>query len=171
MIQRSIPQLEQLETRECPTAVVVNTTADIVNATDTLTSLREAVLEVIKPTPAGQQPKDEIRFDIGGGEQLIRLAAANGALPTLNRKVLINATAPAEKPTQVIVLDGSLLPAGSNGLVLGSRRIERQETHHHWIHRRRNSDHGETRWDDCQQCRDRILHDRVKQQRHLRHQF
>ncbi len=101
---------ERIERRLLLSTYVVTNTNDDTNAN----SLRWAIQQVDSDTTS-----DTIDFDIpGGGTPTIQLSSP---LPALTNSVLIDGTTqPGYLSSPVVVIDGSNLPAGSNGLTLSA---------------------------------------------------
>jgi uncharacterized repeat protein (TIGR01451 family) len=103
-------ECERVERRLLLSTFVVKNTNDDTNAN----SLRWAILQV-----NGDTTPDTIDFDItGSGTQTIQL---NSPLPALTNSAVIDGTSqPGYQSSPVVVLDGSKLAAGSNGLTLSA---------------------------------------------------
>jgi hypothetical protein len=81
-------------------------------------SLRQAIIDANANAPG---TIDVISFNIGAGMRTITpsrsgsTTTTNGALPDITSPVVIDGSAPASFPTQVIELNGQFAPSGSNG--------------------------------------------------------
>src|SRR5262249_52859908 len=108
--RRFPPQCEVMERRLVLSSYVVTSPGDGALGN----TLRWAMLQV----NSGSQPAT-IQFDIpGNGVQMIQLSSP---LPALTTQVVIDGTSQHDyQGAPLIQLDGSLLPAGHNGLVLSA---------------------------------------------------
>jgi hypothetical protein len=128
-------ELEQLERRDVPATFTVNTLTDSAvgaAANPNVLSLRQAIQVLENPAlfttlTAAQQNQidrtngfgtnDTIVFNIGQGQQVISIPAADGALPTITNSVAINGGGNSNFTTQSIDIDGSaFINAGVPGV-------------------------------------------------------
>jgi titin len=106
------PALEELEWRLVPANLPVTTTAD-----DGAGSLRQA----IQAANLNTGTPDTIVFDIGSGVQTINVGSTTGLpLPAIATPVIIDGTAPADQPTQVIELNGTAASSTAIGLTISA---------------------------------------------------
>jgi hypothetical protein len=117
--------LESLEDRQVPTVFTVTSVADVVNSSDGVVSLREAILDANCHLYSGLP--DEIHFNIPGSS--LHTIQPLTALPTITEAVIINGytkvgssanslgTGFGTNANLKIDLNGGLLTAGESGLV------------------------------------------------------